>query len=76
MSPDGSFLAAPSGSPEDGGITLWALPSGKELISVPTGRTHAADIAMHPDGRPLATSASDGKTYSTVQLWNIKRRTP
>ncbi|WP_406187914.1 WD40 repeat domain-containing protein [Streptomyces sp. NBC_01006] len=75
MSPDGSFVAAPSGSSEAGGITLWALPSGKEIISVPTGRKHAADIALHPDGRTLATSASDGKTYSTVQLWKIKQRT-
>ncbi|WP_328930040.1 WD40 repeat domain-containing protein [Streptomyces sp. NBC_00190] len=75
MSPDGSFVAAPSGSSENGGITLWALPSGKEIISVPTGRRHAADIALHPDGRTLATSTSDGKTYSTVQLWKIKQRT-
>ncbi|MCX4694994.1 WD40 repeat domain-containing protein [Streptomyces sp. NBC_01408] len=75
MSPDGSFIATSRGGPTPNGvITLRALPSLKEITSVPAGPNGATHITFHPDGHTLATSASAPEAYSTVQLWNVKRR--
>ncbi len=49
------------------GIMLWALDTGKVLLTLDTQGHTVTDIAFSPDGLALAASASDG----TVLIWNV-----
>jgi WD40 repeat protein len=73
FSPDGGLLAASyvtlnqaGGRAGEGGLRVWALPSGKQVMDV---RGLATTIAFSPDGRLLAVGTSPG----SLTLWNVAR---
>jgi WD40 repeat protein len=64
--PDGAFV--PSRRP-DGGLRLWALPSGKLLRHVPPPKgEEAGSVAFSPDSSLLAWSWRD-----QIELWDVGR---
>jgi len=68
FSPDGSQLAAASGSIASGNaIVLWDATSGRELLTL-TGHTGwVMGLAFSPDGKQLASTSLDG----TVKIWSL-----
>ena len=63
VSPDGTRLVTGS---SDGTAKIWALPSGRKLLTL-TGHAGAVwDVAFSPDGREVATAGED----TTTRLWD------
>lgn len=70
VSPDGRILATgqglalsgPTGAPR---VTLWSLPEGKFLRSIPKARM-AYDVAFSPDGTMLGTAGWGGPSIFRV----------
>jgi hypothetical protein len=77
FSADGKTLAAAGGPAGDGpGVTLYDVPSGKQLGALPGATDRVQFLAFAPDGRTLATGSA-GPTDSgagvrcVVKLWEI-----
>ncbi|MEM7795203.1 MAG: TIR domain-containing protein [Cyanobacteria bacterium P01_C01_bin.118] len=63
-SPDGRFLASPSG---DNTICIWNV-SNSECRTILKGHTNLVNsVAWSPDGRRLASASSD----NTIRLWHV-----
>jgi WD40 repeat protein len=76
FSPDGKVLAPGSGvgpktpdgrspPPDQGGLTLWDVASGRKLRDVPVPPGHLRTVVYSRDGKTLALAASTG----VVRLW-------
>lgn len=52
---------------EDRSISLWELPSGRELARWPAHAVAVNALAFSPDGATLASDADD----ATTKLWNL-----
>ena len=65
FSPDGARLAS-AGDPD---TRLWSVADGSELARIPTGPTefYGVIVAFSPDGRYLATSA----TERSADIWDV-----
>ncbi len=68
FSPNGQRLATAT---EQTGVTLWEIPSGREVLRLSRSTTTSAAVAFRPDGELLATADRDG----AVRLWPGKRTT-
>lgn len=72
FSPDGSMLASGAGYRGfDTNLTVWSVPAGNLLRTVPTAQTyHVGAIMFSPDGQWVATAG--GKyAYGPAQLWRV-----
>jgi hypothetical protein len=63
-SPDGSMVAAGTGS--DGDVHLWDVSTGKRLAIVHTGGGSVDGLAFSPDSTRLAVTVVGGRT---IQIW-------
>jgi tricorn protease-like protein len=68
FSPNGHRLATAT---EQTGVTLWEIPSGREVLRLAQSITISAAVAFRPGGELLATADRDG----AVRLWPGKRTT-
>ena len=68
FSPNGHRLATAT---EQTGVTLWEIPSGREVLRLSHSITISAAVAFRPGGELLATADRDG----AVRLWPGKRTT-
>ena len=68
FSPTGHRLATAT---EQTGVTLWEIPSGREVLRLAQSITISAAVAFRPGGELLATADRDG----AVRLWPGKRTT-
>lgn len=78
FSPDGHILATATNDGVGGGggtVQLWNVATGQSIggpIHVTTRPLGSANsVAFSPDGRILATAATDDVNGATVQLWNV-----
>jgi WD40 repeat protein/serine/threonine protein kinase len=62
LSPEGGYLAVPSGSD----VLVWDLAAWQEVFRLEGHQKWAWAAAYRPDGKRLATAASDG----TVAVWD------
>src|SRR5262249_23746240 len=68
FSPDGRRLAS---SGDAGAIKLWALPAGREVLTLPGHADRVIRVvAFSPDGRRLVSAGSE------VIIWEAADRTP
>lgn len=72
FSPDGTMLASGAGGRgSDTNLTIWSVPAGHRLRTVPTAQTyHVGAIAFSPDGQ-YATTAGGEYAYGPAQLWRV-----
>jgi WD40 repeat protein/serine/threonine protein kinase len=68
FSPNGQRLATAT---EQTGVTLWEIPTGREVLRLCQSTTLSAAVTFRPDGEWLATADRDG----AVRLWPGKRTT-
>ncbi len=68
FSPNGRRLATAT---EQMGVTLWEIPTAREVLRLSCSTTISAAVAFRPDGELLATADRDG----AVRLWPGKRTT-
>jgi eukaryotic-like serine/threonine-protein kinase len=78
ISPDGARLASCVG---DGSVTVWDLPTGKELFALRDDRPGAAlrHVVFSPDGQRLVTEGinSDNKSkWSQLRIWSADNGKP
>lgn len=64
ISPDGRTLAIGS---EDRSLSLWEIPSGRELARWPAHDAPVKALTFSPDGTTLASGGGEG----TMKLWNL-----
>src|SRR5262249_54475380 len=64
FSPDGRLLSA---ARSDGVIQVWAVRTGRELISRDADNTSITCLAFSPDSRTIASGHAD----STILIWSI-----
>lgn len=72
FSPDGTMLASGAGiRGSDTNLTIWSLPAGNLLRTVPTAQTyHVGEIMFSPDGQWVTTAGGD-YSYGPAQLWRV-----
>jgi WD40 repeat protein len=72
FSPDGSMLASGAGyRGTDTNLTIWSVPAGKLLGTVPTAQTyHVGAIMFSPDGQWVATAGGEHAS-GPAQLWRV-----
>ena len=56
-----------SGQPDDSALYLWDVAAGREIRHVGMGKARISDAILAPDGKTVATSASD----KSVRLWDL-----
>jgi WD40 repeat protein len=64
FSPDGSLIAASSGSK----LIFWNVADGQQIAEIAGGDEDIFDLTFSPDGISLATSGANG----TITLWQVK----
>jgi WD40 repeat protein len=71
FSPDGNTLATGS---FDCNAKLWDISSGKLKATILQGhRVHIASVLVSPDGKTLATTATEGNwIHPTIRLWDAR----
>lgn len=62
FSPNGRRLVTAT---EQTGVTLWEVPTGREVLRISRNTTISAAVAFRPDGQLLATADREG----VVRLW-------
>jgi hypothetical protein len=70
FSPDGRLLAR--GTPKQGGVSLFDVPTGKEVWRRTRHAGAVLCLAFSPDGKTLASGGEDG----TAVLWDVSRVKP
>jgi WD40 repeat protein len=65
FSPDGSHVAVATGDNKT--VSYWEVASGCRIRAFQGHPTGVSALSFHPDGKTLATAASDG----TVILWDV-----
>ena len=68
-SPDGSMVAAGTGS--DGDVHLWDVSTGKHSATIHTGGGSVDGLAFSPDSARLAVTVVGGRT---IQIWKCPGR--
>ena len=72
FAPDGSWIATVGGAviaePFDRGLRIWDVATGAERLHVQTPADELLHVAVHPDGRRIATA--DGEVDSALRLWD------
>jgi WD40 repeat protein len=69
LAPGGTFLAC---SNKPSAVTIWSLPDGKLVTSLPAVRGKIQSLVFSPDARKLAAGDATG----TITLWDVARRLP
>ena len=69
LAPAGTFLAC---SDKASAVSIWSLPDGKLITSLPAVRGRIQSLVFSPDARKLAAGAATG----TITLWDVARRLP
>ena len=64
FAPDGETLAVGT---RDGGISIWEVRTGDELVWLEGHTLSVTGLAFTPDGRALVSSSEDG----TLRLWGV-----
>lgn len=68
FSPDGKILAAAQVGIGTSIVTLWELPSGKQLPAIGGQANEIQFMVFSPNGEILATASWD----QTIRLWSVK----
>jgi WD40 repeat protein/serine/threonine protein kinase/DNA-binding SARP family transcriptional activator len=55
----------------DGFITIWSIPGGELLLTLPSGLNHSHDVYFSPDGTQLTTIDNGGIT----RIWDARLHT-
>jgi WD40 repeat protein len=63
FNPDGTRLATSS---FDGTVKVWDAVSGKQLFTLPGPISSLFRVAFSPDGKTIATAASDAKLWDAM----------